>query len=225
MLVPGFFFLAAHSFAPMLIYAMGLTILLAVSGRFKLILALAGSMMLLTVNLLWFHDGRFSYIGGRLTSFLHHDTIGGHATKLSIDAISSAGLWGKGWGIPLADLNFYEFSSEMLFPYLIQNLGWVFGAAIVSVMLLFVARMIKTGLKLRDDYAKLLTIGLAGLFGIQFVWNFVMCLGLLPIMGFALPLISWGSLSLVEFAAVGLLLSIFRRKDMMPSSLQGEQAV
>ncbi len=224
-IVPGFFFLAAHSFVPLLFYAMGLTILLTISGRFKLILALAGSLAMVTVNLLWFQGGRFSYIGSRLTSFLHHDTDAGYATKQSINAISSAGLWGKGWGIPSANLTLPEFSSEMLFSYLIQNLGWVFGAVIISVVLLFVVRMIKIGLRLRDEYAKLLTIGLTGLFGVQFVWNFVMCLGFLPIMGFSLPLINWNSISLLEFAAVGLLLSIFRRKDMMPSNLQGEQAV
>jgi cell division protein FtsW (lipid II flippase) len=224
-LVPGFFFLEVYSLVPLLIYAMGLTILLAASGRFKLILALTGSLAVLTVKLVWFHDGRFRYIGERLTSFLYHDTDAGYATKQSINAISSAGLWGKGWGIPSESLALPYFYSEMLFPYLIHSLGWVFGAAIVSVVLLFVTRMIKTGMKLRDEYAKLLTIGLTGLFGVQFVWNFVMCLGFLPIMGFSLPLINLTSLSLFEFAVVGLLLSIFRRKDMMSSSLQGEQAV
>ncbi|MHA7965246.1 FtsW/RodA/SpoVE family cell cycle protein [Paenibacillus sp. CAU 1782] len=223
-LLPGFFFASAPSLASMLIYALGLTVLLAASGRFKLILAMGGSLAVLTVNLLWFQDGRFMYIGSRLTSFLRLDTDAGYATKQSIEAITSAGMWGEGWGIPSANITVPYFSSEMLFPYLVQSLGWVFGAAIIVIVLLFTARIIKTGMRLQDGYAKLLTIGLAGLFGVQFAWNIVMCLGLLPIMGFSLPLISWSPISLVEFAALGLLLSIFRRKDMMPTTLHREPA-
>lgn len=220
-LLPGFFFSVAPNLGQLLIYALGLAILLVVSGRLKLLLAMGGSMVVLALLLLWSTSSHFMYARARLSSLLSFNSDADILTKQSIDAISSAGMWGKGWGIPVTDLSLPYLSSEMLFPYLVQSLGWVFGAAIVAIALLFVARMISLGRLLRDGYAKLLTIGLAGLFGVKFVWNMVMCLGFLPILGFELPLISWSSISLVEFAAVGLLLSIYRRKDMIPNAELG----
>jgi cell division protein FtsW (lipid II flippase) len=217
-LVPVFFFSIAPSLGQLLIYSLGLAILLAVSGRLKLLFAAVGSMCMLTLIVLWSTGGRLMYARARLTHFLQPDSDAGIPTKQSIDAISSAGMWGKGWGIPTESLNLRNISSEMLFPYLVQCLGWVFGAALVVIVLLFVGRMISLGRLLRDGYAKMLTIGLAGLFGVKFVWNIVMCLGLLPIMGFELPLMNWSSISIIEFGAVGLLLSIYRRKDMIPSA-------
>ncbi len=217
-LVPVFFFSIAPNLGQLLIYSLGLAILLAVSGRLKLLLAAVGSMCMLTLIVLWSTGGRLMYARARLTHFLQPDSDAGIPTKQSIDAISSAGMWGKGWGIPTERLNLHNISSEMLFPYLVQCLGWVFGAALVVIVLLFVGRMISLGRLLRDGYAKMLTIGLAGLFGVKFVWNIVMCLGLLPIMGFELPLMNWSSISIIEFGAVGLLLSIYRRKDMIPSA-------
>jgi cell division protein FtsW (lipid II flippase) len=217
-LVPVFFFSMAPSLGQLLIYSLGLAILLAVSGRIKLLLIAAGSMCMLTLLVLWTAGNRLMYAGARLTNFLQPDSDAGIPTKHSIDAISSAGIWGRGWGIPTERLNLNNISSEMLFPYLVQCLGWVFGAVLVVIVLLFVGRMISIGRLLRDGYAKMLTIGLAGLFGVKFVWNIVMCLGFLPIMGFELPLMNWSSISIIEFGAVGLLLSIYRRKDMIPSA-------
>lgn len=217
-LVPVFFFSMAPSLGQLLIYSLGLAILLAVSGRIKLLLIAAGSMCMLTLLVLWTAGNRLMYAGERLTHFLQPDSDAGIPTKHSVDAISSAGMWGKGWGIPTERLNLRNISSEMLFPYLVQCLGWVFGAVLVVIVILFVARMISLGRLLQDGYGKMLTIGLAGLFGVKFVWNIVMCLGLLPIIGFELPLMNWSSISIIEFGSVGLLLSIYRRKDIIPSA-------
>ncbi|GEM_PF-597651 len=214
-LVPGYIFSVVPSLTQLLIYILGLAILLVVSGRLKLFLAIGGSMVLLAMLLLWTKSSRFMYVRARLLGLFKDDKI---QMKESIDAISTSGMWGKGWGIPAANFKLPYRTSEMLFSFLIQSLGWVFGAALVVIVLLFLSRMISLGRLLRDSYAKMLTIGLAGLFSVKFVWNIVMSLGFLPIMDLGLPLINWSSVSIVEFAAVGLLFSIYRRKDMIPSA-------
>lgn len=93
-------------------------------------------------------------------------------------------------------------------------MGWIFGIVIVIAAIVFIARVIRMGYMLNDRYAKALVVGISTVLGTQLLWNICMCLGLLPIGGFNLPIMNWTSLTIIELAAVGLMLSAYRRKDM-----------
>lgn len=54
------------------------------------------------------------------------------------------------------------------------------------------------------------------MFTVQFLWNILMTVGLAPLLGVSLPFISNDGLQfVVQIAMVGIILSVYRRKDMM----------
>nr|WP_253944916.1 FtsW/RodA/SpoVE family cell cycle protein [Paenibacillus sp. NEAU-GSW1] len=134
----------------------------------------------------------------------------------SIKAIHEGGIWGRGFGMPNEKLPFIH--SEMIFTYLTYSMGWVMGGLIVAAAIalaIHVGGMIRG---LRDRYAKALVIGLFSILCLQFVWVIGMSFGLLPIIAVTLPFISYGSsYTTIELLMMGIMLSIYRRKDMVGS--------
>ncbi|WP_208916221.1 FtsW/RodA/SpoVE family cell cycle protein [Paenibacillus uliginis] len=78
---------------------------------------------------------------------------------------------------------------------------------------------------LNDPYAKRVTIAFTAIFGFYMLWPILMAFGIVPITGIALPFIAYGgSTQIFYFAAIGMLLSMYRRKNMLPSEGAGTPA-
>jgi cell division protein FtsW (lipid II flippase) len=84
--------------------------------------------------------------------------------------------------------------------------GWMI---LVSLYLLLLWRILVIAQATREPYGRLLAIGVAALLGVQVLINLGMLVGLLPITGLALPLVSYGGSSLLANAiALGLVLNV-----------------
>ncbi|MFX3634521.1 MAG: FtsW/RodA/SpoVE family cell cycle protein [Candidatus Pristimantibacillus sp.] len=115
--------------------------------------------------------------------------------------------------------------SDMLFTYLVYSLGWVAGVAIATVVLMLAGRIAGIVTKLHDPYAKNLVIGLFSIIGVKFLWSIAMSVGLLPMTSMRLPFIGYGGTStILEMAAIGVILSVYRRKDMIPRQAASTQS-
>ena len=80
-------------------------------------------------------------------------------------------------------------------------------------------------MKVKDDYGKMLIIGISCLFIFQSVFNVLMNLNLWFESGFELPFVSYGGTGLImNMACLALVLSIYRRKDILSHS-QNEEIV
>ncbi|HDR6315026.1 TPA: FtsW/RodA/SpoVE family cell cycle protein [Bacillus thuringiensis] len=127
------------------------------------------------------------------------------------EVMSSAGWFGTSGDtkfIPAADTDF-------VFASLTYYYGYVLALILVSVLSLFVARLVIISYKINDRYGKLLLVGGMTLFVVQFIYNVGMILGLLPIASISLPFISYGLTPTVFHALlIGIVLSVYRRKDM-----------
>jgi len=214
MMIPAFFYIMAPALAYLIFFGAGLIVLLLINEKKNLLLAGSGVMALMLYPLLF--DQSFNRVLQRFTAFLHPEayaTSSGYMTLRSMEAVQSAGMWGQGFAIARDKLPYAY--SDLFFSFLVYSLGWVFGIAVAAIALMFVVKVARMGMKLRDGYAKGLVAGLATVLGIQFAWNLLMCAGLLPILGFTLPMMNWNSATIVELAIVGLMLSTYRRKDML----------
>ncbi|WP_256256368.1 FtsW/RodA/SpoVE family cell cycle protein [Paenibacillus sp. BC26] len=220
MVFPACFYITAPAFASLIIYSISLGILLLVNKKWKLLLIGVGFIPLFILTQMVLYPRSWEYSWERYTAFIHPDLInGGYYIIRSVEAIHTGGMWGQGFGIETRRLPLI--SSELTFSYLVYSLGWVFGITVVVLTLLFISRIIRMGMNLHDGYAKGLVVGLTTVIGIQFVWNLLMCIGMLPILGgMQLPLLNWSKNTLIELGAVGLMLSIYRRKDLLGSSHQ-----
>jgi len=66
----------------------------------------------------------------------------------------------------------------------------------------------------RSNYGRLLVDGLAADFAVQFIWNILMNLNLVPISGFVLPFISFGGTQFsINMASAGIISNIYKLRS------------
>ncbi|EGA0596559.1 FtsW/RodA/SpoVE family cell cycle protein [Listeria monocytogenes] len=139
-------------------------------------------------------------------------------TLISVKAIlSQAGWFGKGLH---NNLTIPEAHTDFVFPFLVYSFGWVFGIFLCLLLLVFILRISLNAFKTKDLFGRLLTIGGAVLFTVPAFWNILMGLGIVPIMVVPLPFISYGGSMLLVYAALlGLILNVYRRKDIVEPTI------
>jgi cell division protein FtsW (lipid II flippase) len=131
------------------------------------------------------------------------------------ELMASAGLFGW-FGQPTPKNFIPEAHTNFVFVSFTYYYGWLFGALLIVILLLFAGRMIAIHPKIKDSYGKLLLIGGMALYGIQLVSNIGMTLGLFPMTSMSLPFISYGLMpTLLNAIIIGAVLSVYRRKDMV----------
>jgi hypothetical protein len=130
-------------------------------------------------------------------------------------AVGAGGLVGQGWfqGTQTRYDLLPEAHTDFLFPTLAEQLGLLGAAGIVVLYGLLCLLGIDVSFSTTEPYGKLLAVGVVTLIGAQSFLNIAMSLGMLPIAGFPLPLMSYGGSSLVSsFLALGLLCNVAIRR-------------
>ena len=126
-------------------------------------------------------------------------------------AIGSGGLLGKGIG--KGSQTQYGFlpepQTDFIFPVLAEETGFLGVSIFFFAFLLLILRIVKIALNSQNNFARLFASGFAFLLFFQSFVNIGMSLGLLPIIGIPLPLVSYGGSQLLAFyIGLGLLESI-----------------
>ncbi|QJC35769.1 rod shape-determining protein RodA [Enterobacteriaceae endosymbiont of Donacia sparganii] len=201
---------------------LGTAILISLSGAIILFLAglswkkIINSIILFIIffPFAWiflFHDYQRERISMLLKS--HYDVLGkGYHIFQSKIAISSGGIFGKGWlNGTQTQLNFLpEKHTDFIFSVLAEEFGFVGVLVIIILYLLLIGRSIFLSLKCRFIFNKIMISGITLLFFLCTFINISMVSGLLPIVGIPLPLISYGGTSLVvTMAHFGIIMSMY----------------
>lgn len=125
-----------------------------------------------------------------------------------------------GWfGNPLhMEMKIPNAETDLVFASLTYYYGWIFAILLFLILSLFVARIIMVTFKIQDSYGKLLLIGALTIYGVQFFTNILMIVGLFPMTDMSLPFISYGLMPILLNAfLMGMVLSVYRRKDLVSS--------
>ena len=134
---------------------------------------------------------------------------GYHITQSKI-ALGSGGWSGKGFMQGTQSrLNFLpEKHTDFIFTTLAEEFGFVGAASLLTLYALIILFCINTAITNKDRFSALLTIGIAVTFFLFFAVNILMVMGLAPVVGVPLPLVSYGgSAMLVLLAAFGMMQS------------------
>ena len=149
----------------------------------------------------------------RIDTFLDpaSDPLGAgyHITQSKI-ALGSGGWTGRGFMQGTQSrLNFLpEKHTDFIFTTLAEEFGFLGAASLLTLYLLIIVFCISSALSNRDRFSSLLTLGIAVTFFLFFAVNMSMVMGLAPVVGVPLPLVSYGgSAMLVLLAAFGLVQS------------------
>lgn len=208
---------------------LGTSLLVASSGAAALFLAGIRWRILLTIGaclggllpVLW-HFMR-DYQKQRVLTLLNpeNDPLGaGYHIIQSKIAIGSGGLYGKGWlNGTQSHLEFLpERSTDFIFAVFAEEFGLVGCISLLVLYLLIFSRCIYISIKAQDTFSRLLAGALGMTFFIYVFVNIGMVIGILPVVGVPLPLVSYGGTSMVTLlASFGILMSIQTHRKLLPT--------
>ncbi len=174
-------------------------------------------MGLAALPLFWnfLHD----YQKQRLLVFINPniDPLGaGYTIIQSKIAIGSGGILGKGWLSGTQNqLNFLpERHTDFIFSVIGEEWGLIGTIGVLLVYFLIVKRAFNIASLTSDIYGKLIATGISVMLALQVLINIGMTIGLMPVVGIPLPLISYGGSSLLAtFIAIALLLNVGMRRS------------
>ncbi|BFH12890.1 stage V sporulation protein E [Paenibacillus melissococcoides] len=151
----------------------------------------------------------------RITAFLDpwQDPLGaGYQSIQSLYAIGPGGLVGLGLGASRQKYNYVpEPQTDFIFSILAEELGFIGGVTVVMLFLILVWRGMRAAMTAPDTFGSLLAVGIVGIVAVQVLINIGVVIGLMPVTGITLPLISYGGSSLtLMLTSLGILLNISR---------------
>jgi rod shape determining protein RodA len=174
----------------------------AVAATFALVIAPAAGVPILR-----------DYQQERLTSFLNPSDDPGDSSyqiNQSLIGIGSGGKTGRGDQSSQAELEFLpERHTDFVFAVIGERFGFLGAAFVLSLYALLIWRTLRILTLSKNLYGTLIAGGIAAMLMCQVLVNVGMTLGIMPVTGITLPLLSYGGSSvLVTFIAIGLLQSI-----------------
>ena len=145
-------------------------------------------------------------------------------SKINLQSLTGGGLTGQGLfeGNRTQSGALFAQHTDYIFSSMGEELGFVGCVLIMLAELLIIARCIYVGVRCQDYMRRLVCYGAASALMFQLMINVGMCIGVMPVIGLTLPLISYGGSSVVTiFAMLGLVSGAYAR----PSSLSHERYV
>lgn len=138
----------------------------------------------------------------------------GYNVSQSTIAIGSGGLFGRGLGYgPQSQLNFVPSKeSDFIFSVAAEAFGFLGAGILITLFLLLFLRILRIAQKAKDNFGTLLAYGILTYFIFETLVNIGMNMGIMPVTGIPLPLISYGGSSLfTSLGAIGICQSIMLR--------------
>ena len=154
----------------------------------------------------------------RLTGWLDDSATSADARynlQQSEIAVGSGGTFGRGYlNGTQTNLDYVpEQHTDFIFTVVGEEFGFMGAMSVLALFALLLWRAIRIAFLSKDPFGTYAAVGIASMFAIQIFVNVGMVIGIMPITGIPLPFLSYGgSAMLVNFIAVGMLLSIHMRR-------------
>jgi rod shape determining protein RodA len=215
-LIPFALVLKQPDLGTSLTYLPALAVLLFLAGmkpKHIAIIALAGLLM---APLAW-HKLK-PYQKARLTSFMHpeDDPKGsGYQVQQSLIAVGSGGIWGKGMAKgSQTQGNFLPVThTDFIFAAFSEEHGFVGATLILLLYFVLLMRLIQNAQTAGDRAGTMLIMGVASILAFHILVNVGMVLGMMPVAGIPLPLMSYGGSSVMfTFLALGIVMNVRMRR-------------
>jgi len=145
-------------------------------------------------------------------------------SKINLQSLTGGGLTGQGLfnGNRTQGGNLFAQHTDYIFSSIGEEMGF-FGCLLIMLLeLAIIARCIYVGARCQDYMRRVVCFGAASALMFQILINVGMCIGVMPVIGLTLPLISYGPSSLVSiFGMLGLVSGAYAR----PQSLSHERYI
>ena len=169
------------------------------------------------------------YQQNRILTFLNpeNDPLGaGYHIIQSKIALGSGGIFGKGFikGTQ-GHLSFLpEMQTDFIFTMLAEEFGLVGGLELLGLYSLILIYGFAIAMRCRSQFGRLVGVGVTSTFFLYFFINVAMVMGMIPVVGVPLPLISYGGTAMMTLLfGFGLLMSVWVHRDTMIGRHGGSQ--
>ena len=182
----------------------------------KFALVGAGALSVMPIAWHFLHD----YQKNRVLTFLdpERDPLGaGYHIIQSKIALGSGGIFGKGFmNGTQSHLNFLpEKHTDFIFTMLSEEFGMIGGVVIIVLNMLILIYSYAFAIRCSSYFGKLVAIGLATNYFLYVFINTAMVLGLIPVVGVPLPLISYGGTVMLSImASFGIILCVHINRNI-----------
>lgn len=225
-------------FLPMMVWIGSVACLVLIQPNFS-----TGSMIILmSMVMLFMSEAKFTHLFGtlgaaipvlaavavarphvmaRIKSFIDGSSSGGHLNYQLLQGIigfGNGGLFGVGPGLSKQrDFFLPESYGDFVFSIVGEEYGLIGTIVFMGLFLVLLLRGFKIAKNARDDFGRLLAIGITSVITLYALVNAGVTLGILPTTGLPMPFVSYGGSSLLFTSfAVGVLLNISAQTDMHP---------
>ena len=228
-LVPAFLIVRQPDLGTsILLVVTGITILFVVGVRIWMFI-LGGCLAIGAFIPLW-KFVLLDYQKARLLTFIdpERDPLGaGYHILQSKIALGSGGLFGKGFiEGSQSHLSFLpEKQTDFIFTMLAEEFGLMGGLILITLYILLLVYSFIISLRCRSQFGRLIGIGVSTSFFLNVFVNISMVMGLVPVVGMPLPLISYGGTAMITLMfSFGLLLCVYIHRDIQisPGAADGD---
>jgi cell division protein FtsW len=208
--------LPANLSTALILYATSMIILFVGRVRFKHLATIAGSTLLLFAIFIivlkaYPEMGRFQTWQNRIESYMGSNDEGNYQIEQSKIAIANGGLLGQRPGNSTQKNFLPQPYSDFIYAIIIEEYGLIGGGFIVLFYLILLFRGIRIATKTDNIFGAILTFGLSFSLVFQAMINMGVTVGIFPVTGQPLPMISMGGTSLwFTSIAIGIILSVSR---------------
>jgi rod shape determining protein RodA len=217
-LIPLALVMAQPDFGTTMVLGLIVIALLAVAGatlRHLLVLALLGATFVFAiVNVGMLQQ----YQVDRLANFVNQGDdrrSSTYNTEQSKIAIEHGGFDGEGFGNGTQTAGGFvpEQHTDFIFTAVGEELGFVGGSLLLALFAVVIWRTWRTATMARDLFGTLVCVGVLAMFAFQVFVNVGMTMGIMPVTGIPLPLMSYGgSSTITAFACVALVANVSMRR-------------
>jgi len=130
----------------------------------------------------------------------------------SITTVGNGGFFGKGWkkGEQVQKYFLPEQATDFIYPVIAEELGFIGSFVILFLYGVIFFRGMKIILKSKDFWGGYVVIGLMTMYLYHILQNIGMCIGVMPITGIPLPLLSYGGSFLMScYFGISIMINIY----------------
>lgn len=149
----------------------------------------------------------------RLVTFLHPEldpSGAGYHINQALLAVGSGGFFGRGYGHSLQKFQYLpEVAGDSIFAVIAEELGFLLTTAFLVLYVVFLQRGFQIAMNAQDAFGRYLATGVMCWIGVQTVVNIGAMVGIMPITGVPLPLVSYGGTALaVALTGLGVVVNV-----------------
>lgn len=209
--IPLIFMLPFKNIVYISIYFVGICSLLKIK-KFKNKYIIIPTIICFILFLFALNGYRFE----RLTGFLNPDSSPQGTTyiyKQIQTAINNSVLIGESNNFSANLVPGFE--SDFIFTFIIYKFGFLAGLITIALCNLLLFKISKSLLKVKNLYNKSLIVVILSTLGVKYIYGILMNLGMLPAVGISIPFLSYGGTSsIINFILIGLILNIYKVKNL-----------